>query len=149
MKSFLIAFVVTVSSLVFAANPHNENQQANLDKLTERFKTEYSCPMKFTLDDKKFTLGNALEGEKFAEIMYGIEYEVRTKCKSDTKPKFDKINFIAGSTAMKYDGCSDENNKDSAKVALSGKTLTVTCKYANCFCAKDSARDQTQVILKK
>ena len=126
-----------------------ENQQANLEKQTERFKTEYNCPMKFTLDEKKFNFANSLEGDKFSEVMYGIEYEVRMKCKSENKPKFNGITFISGSSAMKYDGCSEENKKDAAKVSLNGKTLTVTCKYSNCFCATDSATEQTKEILKK
>lgn len=149
MKFFLTALLVSVSSIVFAGNPHIENQKANLENQTERFKTEYNCPMKFTLDEKKFTFANSLEGDKFSEVMYGIEYEVRMKCKSENKPKFNGINFIAGSSPMKYDGCSEENKKDAAKVSLSGKTLTVTCKYSNCFCATDSAKEQTKELFKK
>jgi hypothetical protein len=149
MNFIFTALLVCVSSIVYAGNPHIENQQANLEKQTERFKTEYNCPMKFTLDEKKFNFANSLEGEKFSEVMYGIEYEVRMKCKSENKPKFNGINFISGSSAMKYDGCSEENKKDSAKVSLNGKTLTVTCKYSNCFCATDSATEQTKEILKK
>jgi len=151
MKKILLAITFSLAAMTsaMAANVHVEAQQEYLKRIEGKFATDYKCPIKWTMEEKNFNMTSAREGSKFAGVIGGVEYELRLKCQAGGFTKIDKVVFTAGSTSIKPDDCSEADNKDGAKVALSGKTLTIACKYNSCYCADNASEAQTKEILSK
>jgi hypothetical protein len=146
MKLFTLSFFL-ITSFCFAGN-HAEGQQAYLKKESDNYKTKYNCEMEWILEASKAKMENNLEATAFMRVFSEVEYPVRLKCQKGGFDKFNKVIFVPGSVAADYKKCTPEQNKDSAVVKQIGKTVTVTCKYVNCYCAGDTAEEAVISLLK-
>ena len=135
----LCALLLVSAAPVFAAEIGLTNQKDSLDNLNKDYAGR-KCGITWNLVEKNLKLPSDASRGGISKLVGEIEYEVRKGC-PDIAKKISKVEISCGTAAADYNNCTEAQNKDGGSVSMSGKTLKLVGKYANCACSADGAKE--------